>query len=61
MVSIVVAVRNEAVTLQKLLNDLVQQDYPKAKLDITIVSDRSTDGTWGIIQDYAQLLSLIHI
>ena len=56
-VSIVVAVRNEAGSLQELLNDLVQQDYPKAKLDITIVSDRSTDGTWDIIQD----LSLIHI
>ena len=50
-----VAVRNEAGSLQELLNDLVQQDYPKAKLDITIVSDRSTDGTWDIIQDYAQL------
>ncbi len=54
-VSIVVAVRNEAGTLKELLNDLVQQDYPKGKLDITIVSDRSTDGTWNIIQDYAQL------
>ena len=50
-----VAVRNEAGTLKELLNDLVQQDYPKGKLDITIVSDRSTDGTWNIIQDYAQL------
>ena len=46
-----VAVRNEAGTLKELLNDLVQQDYPKGKLDITIVSDRSTDGTWNIIQD----------
>ena len=53
--SIVVAVRNEAGTLKELLSDLVQQDYPKGKLDITIVSDRSTDGTWNIIQDYAQL------
>ena len=50
-----VEVRNEASTLQELLNNLVQQDYPKGKMDITIVSDRSTDGTWNIIQDYAQL------
>ena len=50
-----VAVRNEASTLQELLNNLIQQDYPKGKLDITIVSDRSTEGTWNIIQDYAQL------
>ena len=54
-VSVVVAARNEGNTLQELLNDLVQQDYPKGKLDITIVSDRSTDGTWNIIQDYSQL------
>ena len=32
-----------------------KQNYPKEKLDITIVSDRSTDGTWNIIQDYSQL------
>ena len=54
-VSVVIAVRNEADTLQELLNDLAQQDYPKDKLDITIVSDRSTDRTWNIIQDYSQL------
>ncbi len=54
-VSVVIAARNEADTLQELLNDLVQQDYPKEKLDITVVSDRSTDGTWNIIQDYTQL------
>ena len=54
-VSIVVAVRNEAGTLKELLSDLVQQDYPKGKLDITIVVERSTDGTCNIIQDYAQL------
>ena len=54
-VSVVVAARNEADTLQELLNDLVQQDYPRGKLDITIVSDRSIDGTWNIIQDYSQL------
>ena len=54
-VSVVIAARNEADTLQELLNNLVQQDYPKEKLDITIVSDRSTDGTWNIIQDYSQL------
>ena len=54
-----VAVRNEAGTLKELLNDLVQQDYPNGKLDITIVSDRSTDGTWNIIQDYTQLYPIV--
>ena len=54
-VSVIIATRNEASTLQELLNDLVQQDYPKDKLDITIINDRSTDGTWDIIQDYSQL------
>ena len=58
-VSVVIAARNEADTIQELLNDLVQQDYPKEKFDITIVSDRSTDGTWNIIQDYSQLHSSV--
>ena len=58
-VSVVIAARNEADTIQDLLNDLVQQDYPKEKFDITIVSDRSTDGTWNIIQDYSQLHSSV--
>ena len=51
-VSVVIAARNESKNLNSLLDDLVSQDYPKNKLEIIVVDDRSTDNTWKIITDF---------
>lgn len=51
-VSVVIAARNESKNLSSLLNDMVSQDYPKDKLEIIVVDDRSTDNTWKIITDF---------
>ncbi len=53
-VSVVIAARNESNNLKKLLSDLASQKYPKDKLEIIIVDDRSTDGTWNIIKDFTK-------
>jgi len=58
-ISIVVAARNEESNLQQLLNSLVEQDYPKEKMEIIIVSDRSTDGSWQIINDFSNLYPFV--
>ena len=58
-ISIVVAVRNEESNLQLLLNSLVEQDYPKEKMEIIIVSDRSTDSSWQIINDFSNLYPFV--
>lgn len=48
-VSIVVAARNEARNLPRLLSCLLQQNYPGEKLEVLIVDDRSEDETWDIL------------
>ncbi len=50
-VSIVVAARNEEQNLPKLLPCLLRQDYPRDRLEIVIVDDRSEDDTWNILAD----------
>jgi cellulose synthase/poly-beta-1,6-N-acetylglucosamine synthase-like glycosyltransferase len=44
-IAVVVAARNEEATLQLLLQDLQQQDYPAGFLEVILVDDYSTDGT----------------
>lgn len=49
-VSIVVAARNEAHNLPRLLHSLFAQEYPADKLEIVVVDDRSEDGSWDMLQ-----------
>jgi cellulose synthase/poly-beta-1,6-N-acetylglucosamine synthase-like glycosyltransferase len=48
-VSVIVAARNEADNLPRLIECLQKQDYPQDKLEICIVDDRSEDDSWGIL------------
>ena len=49
-VSLVVAARNEAHNLPRLLHCLFAQEYPAGKLEIIVVDDRSEDGSWDMLQ-----------
>ena len=51
-VSVIVAVRNEAMYIHNLLSSLLKQDYPKYLLEIIIVDDHSTDSTSRLIDDF---------
>ncbi|MEX2088933.1 MAG: glycosyltransferase, partial [Bacteroidota bacterium] len=53
-VSLVVAARNEAHNLPRLLHCLFAQEYPAGKLEIIVVDDRSEDGSWTILQKAAE-------
>jgi cellulose synthase/poly-beta-1,6-N-acetylglucosamine synthase-like glycosyltransferase len=44
-VSVIIAARNEEVTLPQLINDLKQQTYPPHLYEVIIVNDHSTDNT----------------
>jgi len=44
-ISVVVAVRNEAGVIGKLLNNLAEQSYPKDSFEIIICNDNSEDST----------------
>lgn len=61
-VSIVIAARNEAKSIGKKLDNMLELNFPKDQFEVIIASDGSTDGTDDIVRGYAQsgfkLLSL---
>lgn len=52
-VSLIVAARNEELSLPLLLADLKQQDYPSHLLEVIIVNDFSADKTEEVFKKYA--------
>jgi len=51
-VSIIVPCWNEEFTIGGTLHSLLNLDYPKNKLEIIVVDDGSTDGTWDALQKF---------
>ncbi len=51
-VSIIIAAFNEEKNIQKRIENLLQQDYPKDKLEIIVASDGSTDRTVEIAKQF---------
>jgi len=60
-VSIIVAARNEANSIEKCINCLLQQEYPSDRYEIVAVNDASTDSTMSIINSYRTLDSRVII
>lgn len=58
LVSILVPARNEEKNLEACINSLMKQDYPN--IEILILDDNSTDGTWKIIEAYVEKDKRIH-
>jgi poly-beta-1,6-N-acetyl-D-glucosamine synthase len=53
-ISVVLVVRNELVHLERKLRNLSKLDYPAAKIQMIVVSDGSTDGTNGVLSEFAR-------
>ena len=53
-VSIVIPVLNEAGTISKTLDSVLNLNYPKSKLEIIVVDDESTDNTVNEVQSFAK-------
>jgi cellulose synthase/poly-beta-1,6-N-acetylglucosamine synthase-like glycosyltransferase len=49
-VSVVIAVRNEAKIISKLINCLIKQSYPKDRFEVIFINDQSEDDTETIIE-----------
>ncbi|MBK7429092.1 MAG: glycosyltransferase [Saprospiraceae bacterium] len=47
-VSIVIPVLNQIDKVQSCLDALLQQDFPRDQLEIIVIDNGSTDGTWNI-------------
>jgi len=50
-ISVLVPARNEEANLPRCLDSLLAQSYPE--LEILVMDDDSTDGTWALLQRYA--------
>jgi len=51
-VSIIIPVRNEALHIESLINDLLAQDYPAHLIEIIVVDDHSEDQTPNIVRKF---------
>lgn len=52
-VSVLIAARNEEKHIEKCLESVLSQDYPKDHIEIIVIDDASADGTAGIVDKYA--------
>ncbi len=52
VVSLVIPCRNEADTIPKVLDSLVQQDYPAHLIELIIVDGMSSDGTLAAVEQF---------
>ncbi len=59
--SIVLPVRNEERHIAEVLNQLIEQDYPRDRLEILVVDGASTDRTREIVAEYSKNYSFIRL
>ena len=57
-VSLIVVYRNEKNNLERLIKGVESQSIDKAKLELILVNDHSTDGSFELIQELVKLSSL---
>jgi len=59
MVSIIIPCRNEEKFIGKCLDSIIENDYPKDKLEVLVMDGISNDDTRAIVQKYCQKYSFI--
>ena len=60
-VSIIIPCRNEEKFISQCLDSLINQDYPKDKLEILVIDGASTDRTKDVISSYTQKYKFIKL
>lgn len=53
-ISIIVPAYNARGTLARALDSVLDQTYPRARIELIVVDDCSNDGTWDVLQTYAR-------
>jgi len=59
-VTVLVACKDEASVVEGLVSSLLGLDYPRARIQVIVVDDGSTDGTAELLDGYAQRLLVLH-
>src|SRR6266516_7875685 len=60
-VSIILPCLNEAAFIETCLKSILANDYPKDRAEVLVVDGMSTDGTRGLIEDYARSHPMIRL
>jgi len=60
-VTALIPARNEQHNISKCLDSLIQQNYPKDKLEIIVIDDDSNDKTGEIVEDYSTQYPFIRL
>ncbi|MBX0311553.1 MAG: glycosyltransferase family 2 protein [Sulfurihydrogenibium sp.] len=58
-VTVIIPCRNEKKIIEKCLDSVINQDYPKDKLEILVIDGMSDDGTREIIKKYIEQYTFI--
>src|SRR5436309_13458102 len=61
LVSIVVPCRNEADYIRPLLDSILANDYPRARLEVLVVDGLSDDGTRAVVADYGRRYPMMQV
>jgi len=61
MVSVIVITKNNITTVEKCIQSLINQEYPKELMEIIFVDGRSSDGTDIVIKKYVEMFPFIKL
>ncbi|HNY29366.1 MAG TPA: glycosyltransferase [Fibrobacteria bacterium] len=61
LATVLVAARNEAVNLRRLLPALLSQDLGGIRLQVVVVDDRSNDDTAGVLGEFADRIEVVTV
>ena len=59
--SIIIPARNEAENIDRFLPSILQQSYPEALFDVTVINDHSTDDTAKRVQGFQKKYSNLYL
>lgn len=60
-ISVIIPARNEAANISHCINAILSQNYPQHLLEIIVIDDHSTDGTYEIVNAYGKNVRCIKL
>jgi len=60
-ISIIIPAKNEAKVISRLLDSILNQDYPRNMLEVIVVDGNSSDGTYEIVRKYMNKYKFIRV